>query len=150
MDFFIPPPPRRQQHQYGGRGGGGAACGDFTQTPLAQCWRALCLAISTVYYMRLSSGNMGYSDEHRHATGNDLRSLFLANLLFIIYEYDDMTMLSDAMPFLTVVDESLQHVYKATAVPLGIAPTRALQENIFACVTCFTACLPVIITGPPG
>lgn len=101
--------------------------------------------------MRLSSGSASYTDSgSRGGGGGDLRSSFVANLFNVIYEYDDIAMLSESMPFLQVVDESLQHVYRSTTIPVGIAPTRALQENIFACVTCFTACLPVIITGPPG
>lgn len=137
MDFFVPATPNPGE--------------DFLcRTPMAHCWRALCLSISTVYQMRLSSGSAGYLDQGPRPSGSDLRSDFLASLWGVIYAYDDMAMLSEKLPFKEIVDESLQHVYKNTAIPIGIAPTRALQENIFVCVTCFTACLPIIITGPPG
>ena len=103
-----------------------------------------------MYYLRLSSGRsrngIGVSTE----SGNDLRSLFVANLFQVIYEYDEISQLNEQLPFLGVFESSLLHVFQSTSIPAGIAPTRALQENVFACVTCFSACLPVIITGPPG
>lgn len=39
-------------------------------------------------------------------------------------------------------------LYRQTGVPVGIAPTSALQENIYACVACLLAGIPLNITGP--
>lgn len=117
MDFFVPSTPKPHE--------------DFLcRTPMAHCWRALCLSISTVYQMRLSSGSAGYLDEGPPASGSDLRSDFLASLWGVIYAYDDMAMLSERLPFKEIVDESLQHVYKNTAIQLELRP-RELCKRIY-------------------
>ena len=49
-----------------------------------------------------------------------------------------------------ILDACLAKLYWRTAIPHGIAPTLALQENIYAAVVCLSAGIPLNLTGPPG
>ena len=47
-----------------------------------------------------------------------------------------------------VLSQALSKLYDSTAVPEGIARCSALQENLYACVVCLVANVPLNITGP--
>lgn len=41
-------------------------------------------------------------------------------------------------------------MFRAAHIPVGIAPTEAILENLYAVVTCCEAKIPLVIKGPPG
>lgn len=47
-----------------------------------------------------------------------------------------------------ILSQALNKLYDTTSVPEGIARCSALQENLYACVVCLVANVPLNITGP--
>ena len=49
-----------------------------------------------------------------------------------------------------VTHEAMRHVYSNALLPVGVACTSALMENLYCTVVCTSAKIPLAIVGPPG
>lgn len=94
-------------------------------------WCAIIMAVTLAYHLRLASGERGGMG---------------AEITRVLSEQGCPNSIDRG----NVVDECLHKVFRATAVSRGIACTQALMENIYACVACLEAGIPLNITGPPG
>ena len=100
---------------------------------------ALIMAIATSYLFRLPS-------EGRIAAGGrveyDYRNQFVAHLAD---GRDDFN-----VEFFSVVESSLDHVWKYSIIEKGLAPTSTLKENYYCMLVAIINKIPLLITGPPG
>ena len=94
---------------------------------------SIILAMAIAYYFRLDSDGEPSARE-RYETG------FPGVTLGIPRQYT----------FRKILDASMMHLFKNTKLPVGIAPTFALLQNLFCTVVCIDARIPLIIVGPPG
>ena len=88
---------------------------------------ALLLSVAIVYYFRLDTNS---------------REKFVE--VIDAYEFNENFKLLD------VLSKGMDTVIAATNIPVGIAMTRGLKENIFATLICSMSQTPLIIVGPPG
>lgn len=93
--------------------------------------RALFVALALVYYLRLN-------DEYREKFKNEI--------------YEERAVGSTGIPisFEKALQDELDWVHHTIDLPIGIAPTDALKENIYATVVCTMARIPIVLVGPPG
>ena len=90
--------------------------------------RALLVALGIVYYMRLT--------EIYRRKYSDLM--------------DKASRLSDEVIFSQAFQDELKWYIDRVDLPVGIAKTQALKENIFATIICTFTRTPLIIVGAPG
>lgn len=90
---------------------------------------AILLSIAIVYYLRLDN----ISREKFVEAIDAVTTVFAVNLRL-----------------LDVLNKGMDTIVAATNVPVGIAMTRGLKENIFATLVCSLSQTPLIIVGPPG
>ena len=91
--------------------------------------RAMLLAVATVYYLRL--------DDHS-------RGEFISMIQSLPTEAGQTPTL------LEILDAAMDTVIAGSEIPLGIAVTRGLRENIFVTLVCSLSQTPLLIVGPPG
>jgi len=91
--------------------------------------RAMLLAVATVYYLRLDV----------HSRGE-----------FISMIQSLPTEAGQTVSFLEILDAAMDTVIAGSEIPLGIAVTRGLRENIFVTLVCSLSQTPLLIVGPPG
>jgi hypothetical protein len=90
---------------------------------------AMLLSIAVVYYFRLDTAS---------------REEFLRAI-------DELpTEAGQQLKLLQILNNAMDFVVHTTEIPLGIAVTRGLKENIFAALVCAVSQTPLIIVGPPG
>jgi hypothetical protein len=132
-------------------GGGRGAAGEAALDPevLRPChsadeahWKSLVMAITVAYLLRLPTSFVATEG----ATPRDLRREFEDHLYARLVEYEryPKEFIND------MIERELLHFIKHSDIPIGVAATRALQENLFAITVCIEAGIPLIITGPPG
>jgi hypothetical protein len=90
--------------------------------------RAILVSLGIVYYLRLD-------DKYRKKFCAKLRSL-------------EAGAFKDS--FAEVFTSEMNFYVEKMHIPVGIAKTRTLKENLFATVICTTCRLPLIIVGAPG
>uniref|UniRef100_A0A0G4IBB0 Uncharacterized protein n=1 Tax=Chromera velia CCMP2878 TaxID=1169474 RepID=A0A0G4IBB0_9ALVE len=100
--------------------------------------QAMCMALFLTHVVRLPS------------SGSDSRSNLFRELTELFAAEPATRPFVDNMRPQAVVKLALEHVWKRTAIPAGIASTNALQEILYACVAGVEASLPVLVTGPAG
>ena len=88
---------------------------------------ALLLSIAIVYYFRLDTSS---------------REKFVKVI--------DAFELKENFKLLDILNKGMETIVAATDIPVGIAMTRGLKENIFATLVCSLSQIPLIIVGPPG
>lgn len=91
--------------------------------------RAMLLSVATVYYLRLDGSS---------------RAEFLGMIEALPTEANQ----SPGM--LEVLNHGMDKVIEATEIPIGIAVTRGLKENVFVTFVCTMSQTPLIIVGVPG
>jgi hypothetical protein len=90
---------------------------------------AMLLSIAVVYYFRLDTASRG----------EFLRAI------------DELpTEAGQQLKLLQILNNAMDFVVHTTEIPLGIAVTRGLKENIFAALVCAVSQTPLVIVGPPG
>ena len=89
--------------------------------------RAVLVAIGVVYYMRLDQN-------------------FRTKYIELIDRFQSF----NSVTFLKAFREELDWFSSQICLPLGIARTEVLKENLFAVTICTSTCTPLIIVGPPG
>jgi hemicentin len=109
-------------------------------------WKALVLSIALVYYLRLDSRY----DRGGGAAPEDLRAAFIAAFDRSVRAPPAMQDVVRQYPLAHVLSEQSRAFYALCVVPPGIAPTRALVENVWAVAVCVQACVGVLLTGPAG
>ena len=97
-------------------------------------WQALIISIAMGYYFRLSN----------NPTEKNNRNDFAKMMNEILKEC------GCRLTFVETVKDAMLKLYNETIIPLGIAKTDALLENLFCTVICIDAKIPLIITGPAG
>jgi len=99
-------------------------------------WSSLVLSIGMAYFLRLPA----VVEQRR------MRDEFI-DLMSSILKSSAGELFHD---FQKVFPRTLRRFYDETDVPIGISPTAAFTENLFATVICIDAKVPVMICGPPG
>jgi len=101
-------------------------------------WSSLILSLGMAYFLRLpvKVGARRMRDEFANAMRTALTATESC-----YYSFRD---------FHAVLAATLRRFYDETDIPVGIAPTAALMENLFATVICIDAKIPVMICGPAG
>ena len=89
--------------------------------------RAILVSLGIVYYMRL---NTKYREKFRN--------------------FIDKSRYGRDISFSRAFEEELEWFIKEIELPVGIAQTQALKENLFANVVCTATHTPLIIIGAPG
>jgi hypothetical protein len=117
-----------------------------TSLTLMSAWKALVLSIALVYYLRLDSRY----DRGGGAAPEDLRAAFIAAFDRSVRAPPAMQDVVRQYPLAHVLSEQSRAFYALCVVPPGIAPTRALVENVWAVAVCVQACVGVLLTGPAG
>ena len=92
--------------------------------------RAMLVALSLVYYMRLNSK---YRGMYKHEMEEEMAADMKVNMCFE-----------------QVYQSELEWLISKIHLPTGIARTQALKENLFAIVTCTMTHTPLILVGAPG
>ena len=92
--------------------------------------RAMLVALSLVYYMRLNSK---YRGMYKHEMEEEMAADMKVNMCFE-----------------QVYQSELEWLISKIHLPTGIARTQALKENLFAIVTCTMTHIPLILVGAPG
>ena len=90
--------------------------------------RALLVALFVVYFMRL---NAKFREQYRRIM-------------------DTKCTIANEVNFSNAVKDVLEWYIDRIELPLGIAKTEALKENIFAIIICTVTQIPLIIVGAPG
>ena len=93
--------------------------------------RALLVALALVYYFRLNKTYRGQFTQNI----NECRPIGMEGI---------------PVKFEDALDDEFKWVSKHVNLPIGIAPTYALKENIYAIIVCTMTRIPLIIVGPPG
>lgn len=93
--------------------------------------RALFVALALVYYFRLNNRDR----EHFRSQIFMKRSIGTSGI---------------PPTFEESLSDELDWVGQVIDLPIGVAPTDALKENIYAILVCTMVRIPVIIVGPPG
>lgn len=91
--------------------------------------RAMLVALSLVYYMRLNS-------KYRECYQQKMEEL--------------AKQMGAKVTFAQAFQDELEWLISEIDLPPGIARTQALKENIFAIVICVMTCTPLILVGAPG
>ena len=92
--------------------------------------RAMLVALSLVYYMRLNSK---YRGMYKHEMNEEMAADMKVNMCFE-----------------EVYQSELEWLISKIRLPTGIARTQALKENLFAIITCTMTHTPLILVGAPG
>jgi hypothetical protein len=92
-------------------------------------WPALIVAVALSYYFRLTPTN--------RAKFEKIMDIKLKKC-------------GCYMAFSQAVRDVLEFLYQGTNIPVGIARTQALMENLLCTVVSIDNTIPLIITGPPG
>ena len=90
--------------------------------------RALLVSLGVVYYMRL---NLKYREKYKTWIDEKYRSKYEISF-------------SEALTY------ELEWFIANVELPIGIAQTQALMENLFATIVCTANRIPLIIVGAPG
>ena len=90
--------------------------------------RAVLVALGLVYYLRLGDKDRKSYSEFLNIQSRDLGSV----------------------DFTTAFNDELNWYIERVDLPLGIAKTTALKENVFANIVCCQTHTPLIIIGEPG
>ena len=98
--------------------------------PSVRC-RALFVALALVYYFRLN-------DQSRQQFKNEMSKFCLVDEQSIPVTFEQ------------AVSDEFDWVSEHINLPVGIDPTDALKENIYAIIVCTMTRVPLIIVGPPG
>ena len=93
--------------------------------------RAVFVALALVYYFRLN-------EQSRQQFKNEMSKICLVDEQSIPVTFEQAV--SDEFDWVT------DHIN----LPIDIAPTDALKENIYAIIVCTMTRIPLIIVGPPG
>ena len=99
--------------------------------PNVRC-RALFVALALVYYFRL---NERYRKQFKEKINKCCRPVGEHGFLGT---------------FEVALEDEFKWVSEHVDLPIGIAPTDALKENIYAIIVCTMTHIPLIIIGPPG
>jgi E3 ubiquitin-protein ligase RNF213 len=105
-------------------------------------WVSLCLAIAITYYFRLPERFTAVVGEQEFET----RQAFLNDIRAKLATWR----VPHHVCFTTILQKRIDTFFAQTKLPDGIAPTRTLRENIYCMAVCIEACIPLIVTGPPG
>ena len=92
--------------------------------------RAMLVALSLVYYMRLNSK---YREMYKHEMEKEMEADMQVNICFE-----------------QVYQSELEWLISKIHLPTGIARTQGLKENLFAIITCTMTHTPLILVGAPG
>lgn len=101
------------------------------ESPFSHKVRAIFVSIGIAYYFRL---NATYREKFEEEMNNMKK----------IGQQGIPVTFSDAL------NNELDLMVKKFKLPLRVAPTLALKENIYATVVCILNKMPLIIVGPPG
>ena len=93
--------------------------------------RAVFIALALVYYFRLN-------EKYRKQFKEEMMERRPVGEQGIPVTFED------------VLDDEFKWVSEHVVFPIGIAPTDALKENIYAIIVCTMTRIPLIIVGPPG
>ena len=93
--------------------------------------RAVFVALALVYYFRLN-------EQSRQQFKNEMNKICLVDEQSIPVTFEQ------------AVNDEFDWVTDHINLPIDIAPTDALKENIYAIIVCTMTRIPVIIVGPPG
>ena len=93
--------------------------------------RAVFVALALVYYFRLN-------DEYRKKFKKEMNECSPVGKQGILVTFEN------------ALDDEFEWVSEHVDLPVGIAPTDALKENIYAIIVCTMTRVPLIIVGPPG
>ena len=93
--------------------------------------RAVFVALALVYYFRLN-------EQSRQQFKNEMSKICLVDEQSIPVTFEQ------------AVSDEFDWVSDHINLPIDIAPTDALKENIYAIIVCTMTHIPVIIVGPPG
>ena len=93
--------------------------------------RAVFVALALVYYFRLN-------DEYRKKFKKEMNECSPVGKQGILVTFEN------------ALDDEFEWVSEHVDLPVGIAPTDALKENIYAIIVCTMTRIPLIIIGPPG
>ena len=93
--------------------------------------RAVFVALALVYYFRLN-------EQSRQQFKNEMSKVCLVDEQSIPVTFEQ------------AVSDEFDWVFEHINLPIGIAPTDALKENIYAIIVCTMTRIPLIIVGPPG
>ena len=91
--------------------------------------RAMLVALSLVYYMRLNS-------KYRESYKQEMEELAIE--------------MGARITFAQVFQDELEWLIGKIALPAGIARTQSLKENVFAIIICIMTGTPLILVGAPG
>ena len=93
--------------------------------------RAVFVALALVYYFRLN-------DKYRKRFKEEMNERRPVGKQGIPVTFED------------ALNDEFEWVSEHVNLPVGIAPTDALKENIYAIIICTMTRIPLIIVGPPG
>lgn len=104
-------------------------------------YSSVALATAIAFYFRLP-------EKAINKDGNpvNLRKQFLDDLKFESFKLGAQ----DGVEYGVILREAEMQLFNNTEIPKGIAPTKALLENLFCTVVSIDARVPLIIVGPPG
>ena len=100
--------------------------------------RALFVSLALVYYFRL---NANYRKEYAE--------LLDANP-FRVTQVTESGCEGTGMTFTKALKDELDWLMENIELPIGVADTQALRENLYAIIVCCMTRIPLIIIGPPG
>ena len=109
------------------------------------CYKGFVLALALVYYFRLPTLHVDETGRPRR-----LRAEYAAEMNRQLAIEAGAGARAREMPFHDVLEAAMERVFLNSAIPVGIAKTVGLKENLFANICCMEASIPLIITGPPG
>ncbi|KAH3761459.1 AAA+ ATPase [Pelomyxa schiedti] len=125
-------------------------------------WQSLALSVALTYYFRLPSREF-IEQQARLAAQDSKHELCLPENAdtpwtrkdFENHFVDLLKRMENPPPpllykFVDIVNATLAQLCEHTKLPPGIARTSAFLENLFCCVVCLDAKIPLVIVGPPG
>jgi E3 ubiquitin-protein ligase RNF213 len=111
------------------------------------------VVIGMVYWFRLpseSKENINYREEfYKNFKIKEILDLHMKD-----YSTNETNKINLKIDLKSIMKNQLEFFYdnveKEGAIPLGIAKTQALMENIFSNFVCLQSTIPLFIIGPPG